>query len=82
VSARTGEGLEELMEAVGRELPRPSVRVDLVVPYTRGDLLNEVHDHGEVLSQEHGGDGTVLSALVDESLAARLHEAAAAATAS
>jgi len=82
VSALTGEGLEELMEAVGRELPRPSVRVDLVVPYTRGDLLNEVHDHGEVLSQEHGGDGTVLSALVDESLAARLHEAAAAATAS
>ena len=76
VSALTGDGLEDLMETVGRELPRPSVRVDLVVPYTRGDLLNEVHDHGEVLAQEHGGDGTMLSALVDESLAARLHEAA------
>ncbi|MDN4483986.1 GTPase HflX [Demequina lignilytica] len=75
VSALTGEGIDDLMELIGRELPRPEVTVDVVVPYTRGDLVSEVHRHGEVLAQEHVADGTRLSARVDAALAARLEEA-------
>ncbi|MDN4473647.1 GTPase HflX [Demequina zhanjiangensis] len=78
VSALTGEGIQPLMEVIGEMLPRPGVRVDLVVPYTRGDLISETHTHGEVLTEEHGPDGTHLIALVDESLAARLEASAAA----
>ncbi|WP_061960389.1 GTPase HflX [Demequina flava] len=76
VSALTGEGIAELMALIARELPRPEVRIDLVVPYTRGDLVNEVHLHGEVLSEDHEAAGTHLVALVDEPLAGRLHDAA------
>ncbi|WP_062318376.1 GTPase HflX [Demequina maris] len=75
VSALTGEGIDELMELIGRELPRPEVTVDVVVPYTRGDLVSEVHRHGEVLAQSHVPEGTHLTALVDAGLAARLEEA-------
>jgi len=78
VSAMTGAGIPELMEAVAEALPRPSVRIDLTVPYTRGDLVNEVHSHGEVLVERHDADGTWLEALVDESLAARLNAVAVA----
>ncbi len=39
VSALTGAGLQELLATVARELPEPDVRVELLVPYTRGDLL-------------------------------------------
>lgn len=76
VSALTGEGIEELLDLIGRELPRPSVAVDLVVPYTRGDLVSEVHRHGEVIDQAHVPEGTHLTALVDPGLAARLEDAA------
>ena len=76
VSALTGEGIPELLERIGELLPRPAVRVELVVPYTRGDLVSEAHTHGEVLDEAHEADGTHLVALVDAPLAARLEEAA------
>lgn len=77
VSARTGEGIEELRELVASLLPRPAVEVDLVVPYTRGDLISQAHTSGDVLAEEHLEGGTRLHALVDSQLAAALHAAVA-----
>lgn len=76
VSARTGQGVEELRELIAEHLPRPAVEVDLVVPYSRGDLISRVHSTGEVISEEHQMDGTHLRARVDEALAAELRGAA------
>lgn len=76
VSALTGEGIDELMEAIARLLPRPPVRVDLTVPYSRGDLIAEAHREGEVVSEDHDVAGYRLVADVSESLAARIREAA------
>ena len=50
VSARTGEGIDELLAAIEADLPRPSVEVDALVPYARGDLVSKIHEHGEVLT--------------------------------
>jgi len=72
VSARTGAGIEELRERIAELLPRPTVRVDVLVPYSRGDLVSRAHATGEVLAEEHTAAGTQLTALVDESLAADL----------
>lgn len=77
VSALTGEGIEELLRVIDEMLPRPAVRVELTVPYTRGDLVAEAHRTGEILSEEHDGDGYRLSALVSEHLASQLRAAAA-----
>jgi GTP-binding protein HflX len=76
VSALTGAGLDDLMDEVAERLPRPAVRVDLTLPYTRGDLVAEAHSKGEVLSEHHSADGYELTALVNEALAARMTEAA------
>jgi GTP-binding protein HflX len=72
VSARTGLGLDELQLLIARELPRPSVAVDVLLPYDRGDLLSRLHDDGELLEQEHRADGTWVRALVTPALAAAL----------
>ncbi|WP_460816107.1 GTPase HflX [Nocardioides korecus] len=72
VSARTGEGIAEALAAVEADLPRPAVEVAVLLPYDRGDLLSKVHDHGEVVSMEHTGEGTSLVARVNESLAGEL----------
>ncbi len=76
VSALTGDGIDELMETIARLLPRPPVRVDLTVPYSRGDLVAEAHREGEVVSEAHDAAGYHLVADVSESLAARIREAA------
>ncbi|MDN5820131.1 MAG: GTPase HflX [Brachybacterium sp.] len=75
VSARTGMGIQELRELIAERLPRPAVEVDLVVPYSRGDLISRVHTTGEVLAEEHLMEGTRLHARVDEALAAELRSA-------
>lgn len=72
VSARTGVGFDELAALVARELPRPEIRMELLLPYNRGDLLSRIHDDGEVLSSEHTGDGTHLHAKVTPTLQAEL----------
>jgi GTP-binding protein HflX len=76
VSALTGEGLGELIAAIDRDLPRPEIEVDVLVPYSRGDLVARVHDEGEIISQDHTGSGTLLRARVSAGLAAELDELA------
>ncbi|MCL2423643.1 MAG: GTPase HflX, partial [Micrococcales bacterium] len=76
VSARTGQGLDELGDVIAEALPRPDVLVDVVVPYDRGDLVHQVHERGEVESSEHRPEGTALRARVDPALAQQLHDAA------
>jgi len=77
VSAHTGEGIEELLLAIEADLPRPAERVDVVLPYSRGDLLNQVHTQGEIESLSHEADGTHVVARVPEDLAHALNAASA-----
>jgi GTP-binding protein HflX len=72
VSAHTGAGLEDLRLAVEARLPRPTVELDLLVPYDRGDLVARVHERGEVLESTHVAEGTELKARVGPGLAAEL----------
>ena len=74
VSARTGEGIDELLAAIEADLPRPEARVDVVVPYDRGDLLSLVHQTGEIETLDHASDGTHLVARVSDELAHQLNE--------
>jgi len=72
VSARTGEGIAELRSQIEALLPRPAVEVDVVVPYTRGDLVARMHDNADVISTEHTAEGTHLKARVAPELASLL----------
>ncbi|GHA00870.1 MULTISPECIES: GTPase HflX [Streptomyces] len=72
VSARTGQGIEELLGLIDNELPRPSVEIEALVPYTHGKLVARAHTEGEVISEEHTAEGTLLKVRVHEELAADL----------
>ncbi|HEX2904506.1 MAG TPA: GTPase HflX [Jatrophihabitans sp.] len=77
VSARTGAGLAELMQVIESRLPHPDQAIHALIPYTRGDLVARIHAEGEVDSEDHTGDGTVISARVRSDLAAVLAQFAA-----
>ncbi|MEU5376739.1 GTPase HflX [Streptomyces sp. NPDC005968] len=72
VSARTGKGIQELLALLDNELPRPSVEIEALVPYTHGRLVARAHSEGDVISEEHTPEGTLLKARVHEELAAEL----------
>ena len=70
VSARTGQGIDELKEAISRAIPRPHTEVRALIPYTEGDLVARLHGHdAELLELEHVEDGTRIHALVRPDLA-------------
>lgn len=77
-SARTGAGVAEVLEAIGRMLPDPAVEIDLLVPYDRGDIVSGLHETGRVLSVEYVEDGTRIRALASPEQAAHLAEFTAA----
>ncbi|MGX1880306.1 GTPase HflX [Streptomyces sp. NPDC055287] len=72
VSARTGAGMAELLALIDSELPRPEVEIEALVPYTHGGLISRAHADGEVISEEHTGEGTLIKVRVHEELAADL----------
>ena len=74
VSARTGQGIDALQEAIASMLPKPDVEFVGVIPYSRGDLVSRIHLAGRVLATEYVEEGTSLRALVREDLAHELKE--------
>jgi GTPase len=72
VSAKTGEGIDAALAVVESELPRPGVEFEALVPYARGDLLDRLHQHGEIESLEHTGEGTVVRGRAHADLAGEL----------
>jgi GTP-binding protein HflX len=63
-SARTGEGIEELQGAIAELLPRPSIRLELLIPYDRGEVISALHDHGTILTTSYEEGGTRVSVMV------------------
>ncbi len=71
VSAATGEGLEELRDAVEAQFLRTLRPVDLLVPYREGGRLAELHDVAGELHREDTPEGARVRARVPAGVAAR-----------
>jgi GTP-binding protein HflX len=74
VSARTGEGIDDLLRAIEARLPEPDVALTLVVPYSRGDLVSHLHDIGAVDSTEYVEAGTLMHVRVFRRQVAELED--------
>jgi GTPase len=68
ISAATGEGIEDLLERIGRELTRVEVEVALEVPYARGDVLSRLHREADVVDESYAPEGTRVTARMQREL--------------
>jgi len=74
LSAVTGEGVPELLAAIGERLRALAHVVELLVPYDRGDVLAALHRAGEVLIEVHDEHGTRVRARLPASANGRFGE--------
>jgi GTPase len=74
VSARTGEGIDALLQAAADRVRALATVVELLVPYTRGDVLAAVHREGEVVSRSNEEGGVRVRARLEAASAGRLAE--------
>jgi GTP-binding protein HflX len=72
--ALTGEGVVELLVAIGDRLRAQAHVVELLVPFDRGDILASVHREGQVLDEVAGDHGMRVRARLDDASAHRLRD--------
>jgi GTPase len=71
VSGNSGQGLDRLADAVERELRRSLRAVELLVPYSAGGQLAELHELAGGLDRRDTPEGVHVRALLPDRLAAR-----------
>ena len=60
VSAKTGEGLDELLKKINEALPPTRKRVKILLPFSMGGVAAELRKTGVVHSEEYTADGLLL----------------------
>ncbi|MFV1970092.1 MAG: GTPase HflX [Acidimicrobiia bacterium] len=74
ISARNGDGIDGLLDAIVAGLHAQTIELHLEIPYDRGDLLADLHNSAEVLTTEHNETGTAIAARLPHEEAARFRK--------
>lgn len=74
ISAKTGENLDKLLETLGDVAPGKKSKVSVVIPYSEGQLVSELHENQKVISEDYSADGTVMELMVDEIMYEKLRK--------
>jgi len=68
VSAVSGQGIDNLLEAVEAAMVQYLIPLHVFLPYKRGDLLSLLHERGQVDEQEHKAQGIEVYARLPQRL--------------
>lgn len=64
VSAKTGEGLEELEEILSEILQKGQIYIERVLDYSQAGSIQLIRSRGQLLSEEYTGEGIIIKAYV------------------
>ena len=75
ISAREGTGVTELLVMVEKTLTSSQTRVELLVPYDRYEAMALIRNLARILSEEHTGEGTLVTVMADQAVLGRIKAA-------
>ncbi len=65
ISAKTGEGLGNLLAKIQLSLPLTRKKAELLIPYNEGGLVNYIREEGVLIKEDYRADGIYVKAVVD-----------------
>lgn len=74
ISAKTGQGLDKLLQCICDNLPETARRMTLLIPYDRTGLENQIMKDGTIFEREYTDGGIKLDALVDIKLVSSVEQ--------
>ena len=74
ISAKTGEGIDELLKTIEHALGRGKHKVKLLIPYSDGAVLDMLHRETQIESTDYAAEGTLVEAVVDDKTYGRVAE--------
>ncbi|NCB41449.1 MAG: GTPase HflX [Clostridia bacterium] len=72
ISTKTGEGYEDLIERIKESIFTDMGRVELLIPYNRGDLVSYICTKAQPYAMEHREEGTWIIVTLNEADRKRL----------
>lgn len=74
VSLKDETNIDELLSIIKKELFKHDVTVVYMIPHTRGDIVNQLVEHAEIIEREYLNEGVSIKASVPKVLKAQLTE--------
>mgnify|MGYP004524565427 FL=1 len=65
ISAKTGEGLGNLLAKIQLSLPLTRRKAELLIPYNEGGLISYIREEGVLIKEDYRADGIYIKAVVD-----------------
>lgn len=66
ISAKSGAGINELLELIEAKLNSKYAEIELTIPYSRYEAMNFIRERGSLLNEEHTDEGTHVRALLND----------------
>ncbi|PJF44482.1 MAG: GTPase HflX [Phototrophicales bacterium] len=64
ISAKTGQGIPELLELISESLKKNMVKMTVNVPYQNGDVISFLHNRAIIDEETHTGSGVIATVRV------------------
>lgn len=74
LSARSGDGCRELLQAIERALNHARHHVVMTLPYSMGGQVETLHNNARVIGVDYSAEGIVVEAILDDILYGRLRD--------
>ena len=74
ISAATGAGMEDLLQAIEKALGHARHHVVVRLPYSMGGMVETLHNNAQVKSVDYTADGIEIETILDDILYGRLKE--------
>ena len=68
ISAKQEINLDLLIEKIEEKLPYSLKKVEVVIPYDRGDVVSLLHRNARILKEDYVNEGTLMEVEVDEEI--------------
>ena len=68
ISSKENVGIENLLSEVDKRLPNPTKEINILIPYSKGDVLARIHEEGKIISLIHENDGSRVHAFIPEEI--------------
>ena len=65
VSAKTGEGMDDLIARIEEELEKTRRRLTVVIPFDKGDIVSMLHKEAEIMAEDYTEKGTRMDVIID-----------------
>lgn len=74
ISAKTGYGIDDLLDCIAHVLSHSMRKIKMLVPYSEASILDRIRRQGKILSEQYENNGIAVVAVVEAAIIPQLEQ--------